>query len=129
MSDEARPAPGSSENEYVKDASNYLRGTIAKGLRAPITGGIAPSDQQLLKFHGMYQQDDRDVRLERQRQKLEPLHTFMIRIRMPGGVCTPAQYLEIDRLARAHAGSTLRLTTRQTIQLHAVAKRHLRPTI
>jgi sulfite reductase (NADPH) hemoprotein beta-component len=129
MSDEKQPAPGSSENEYFKDASNYLRGTIAQGLRDPITGGIAPSDQQLLKFHGMYQQDDRDVRLERQRQKLEPLHTFMIRIRMPGGVCTPAQYLEIDRLARAHAGSTLRLTTRQTIQLHAVAKRHLRPTI
>ncbi|HEY5285116.1 MAG TPA: sulfite reductase, partial [Polyangia bacterium] len=104
MSDDVRPAPGSSENETIKDTSNYLRGTIAKGLSDPITGGIAPSDQQLLKFHGMYQQDDRDVRLERQRQKLEPLHSFLIRIRMPGGVCTPAQYLELDRLACAHAG-------------------------
>ncbi len=129
MSDEAQPAAGSSENEYFKDASNYLRGTIAKGLRDPITGGIAASDQQLLKFHGMYQQDDRDVRLERQRQKLEPLHGFMVRIRMPGGVCTPAQYLAIDELARAHAGNTLRLTTRQTIQLHTIPKRHLRHTV
>ncbi len=129
MSDEAQPAPGSSENEYFKDASNYLRGTIAKGLRDPITGGIAPSDQQLLKFHGMYQQDDRDVRLERQRQKLEPLYSFMVRIRMPGGVCTPAQYLAIDRLACAHGGSTLRLTTRQTFQLHTIPKRHLRQTV
>jgi len=126
MSDDIRPAPGSSENEFIKDDSNYLRGTIARGLRDPITGGIAPSDQQLLKFHGMYQQDDRDVRLERQRQKLEPLHTFMIRIRMPGGVCTPEQYLEIDRLACAHGGSALRLTTRQTFQFHTVAKRNLR---
>jgi sulfite reductase (NADPH) hemoprotein beta-component len=129
MSDEAQPAPGSSENEYFKDASNYLRGTIAKGLSDPITGGIAPSDQQLLKFHGMYQQDDRDVRLERQRQKLEPLYTFMVRIRMPGGVCTPAQYLAIDRLACAHGGNTLRLTTRQTFQLHTIPKRHLRQTV
>jgi sulfite reductase (NADPH) hemoprotein beta-component len=129
MSDETQPAPGSSENEYFKDASNYLRGTIARGLRDAITGGIAPADQQLLKFHGMYQQDDRDVRLERQRQKLEPLHSFMIRIRMPGGVCTPAQYLELDRLAREHAGNTLRLTTRQTFQLHTVPKRHLRQTV
>jgi sulfite reductase (NADPH) hemoprotein beta-component len=129
MSDEAPPAQGSSENEFIKDASNYLRGTITKGLRDPITGGIASSDQQLLKFHGMYQQDDRDVRLERQRQKLEPLHSFMVRIRMPGGVCTPAQYLELDRLACAHAGRTLRLTTRQTFQLHGVAKRELRQTV
>jgi sulfite reductase (NADPH) hemoprotein beta-component len=129
MSDEIKPAPGSSENETFKDASNYLRGTIAQGLRDAITGGIAPSDQQLLKFHGMYQQDDRDVRLERQRQKLEPLHTFMIRVRLPGGVCTPSQYLELDRLACAYGGSTLRLTTRQTFQIHTVAKRHLRQTV
>ena len=129
MSDDVKPAPGSSENEFIKDASNFLRGTIAKGLVDPITGGIAPSDQQLLKFHGMYQQDDRDVRMERQHQKLEPLHTFMIRVRVPGGVCTPAQYLTLDRLAVAHAGSSLRVTTRQTFQLHGVSKRDLRGTI
>jgi sulfite reductase (NADPH) hemoprotein beta-component len=129
MSDETPPVPGSSENEFIKDASNYLRGTIGQGLRDPITGGIAPSDQQLLKFHGMYQQDDRDVRLERQRQKLEPLHSFMVRIRMPGGVCTPKQYLDLDRLACSYGSGSLRLTTRQTFQLHAVAKRNLRTTV
>ncbi|HEY5284357.1 MAG TPA: assimilatory sulfite reductase (NADPH) hemoprotein subunit [Polyangia bacterium] len=129
MSDETRPASGSSENEYIKDASNFLRGTIAQGLRDTITGGIAPSDQQLLKFHGVYQQDDRDVRLERQRQKLEPLYSFMVRVRMPGGVCTAKQYLELDRLASAFGGGSLRLTTRQTFQLHTIPKRNLRQTV
>jgi sulfite reductase (NADPH) hemoprotein beta-component len=128
MSEDKQPAPGSSENETIKDASNYLRGTISQGLRDPITGGISPSDQQLLKFHGMYQQDDRDVRLERQRQKLEPLHSFMVRIRMPGGVCTPKQYLDLDRIACDFGGGSLRLTTRQTFQLHTVPKRQLRTT-
>ena len=129
MHDDIHPAPGSSENELIKDASNHLRGTIARGLRDTITGGIAPQDQQLLKFHGMYQQDDRDVRLERQRQKLEPLHSFMVRIRMPGGVCTTRQYLDLDRLAREYGGGSLRLTTRQTFQFHGIAKRYLRKTI
>ena len=129
MSEDKQPAPGSSENEYIKDASNFLRGTIGQGLRDPITGGISPSDQQLLKFHGMYQQDDRDVRLERQRQKLEPLHSFMVRIRMPGGVCTPKQYLDLDHVACAYGGGSLRLTTRQTFQLHTVPKRQLRTTV
>jgi sulfite reductase (NADPH) hemoprotein beta-component len=129
MSDEGRPAPGSSENEFIKDASDYLRGTIARGLTDPITGGVSAADQQLLKFHGIYQQDDRDVRLERQRQKLEPRHSFMIRVRMPGGVCTPKQYLDLDRLACTYAGASLRLTTRQTFQLHTVPKRELRMAI
>ena len=83
----------------------------------------------MLKFHGVYQQDDREVRLERQRQKLEPRYSFMVRIRTPGGVLTPKQFLDIDRIACAHAGSSLRLTTRQTIQLHTVPKRDLRRTI
>jgi sulfite reductase (NADPH) hemoprotein beta-component len=129
MNNETLPAPGSSENETIKHESNYLRGTIRQGLQDPITGGIAPSDQQLIKFHGMYQQDDRDVRLERQQQKLEPLHGFMVRIRMPGGVCTPQQYLELDRLACSYGGGSLRLTTRQTFQFHAIPKRNLRETV
>ncbi len=129
MNGEKPLGPDSSENEIIKDASNYLRGTIAQGLGDPITGGISAQDQQLLKFHGIYQQDDRDVRIERQHQKLEPLHSFMVRIRMPGGVCTTAQYLELDRLARTFGGGSLRLTTRQTFQLHAVPKRNLRTTI
>jgi sulfite reductase (NADPH) hemoprotein beta-component len=129
MNDQSKPAPGSSENEFIKDASNYLRGTIAQGLRDELTGGISEPDQQLVKFHGMYQQDDRDLRLERYRQKLESLYTFMVRVRMPGGVCTSKQYLELDRLARAYGGGSLRLTTRQTFQFHGIAKRNLRRTI
>ncbi|MGD0837186.1 MAG: assimilatory sulfite reductase (NADPH) hemoprotein subunit [Polyangia bacterium] len=128
-----RPTPSrsenKSENELIKEASDHLRGTIARGLVDPITGGMASSDQQVLKFHGVYQQDDREVRLERQRQKLEPRYSFMVRIRTPGGVLTPKQFLDIDRIACAHAGSSLRLTTRQTIQLHTVPKRDLRRTI
>jgi sulfite reductase (NADPH) hemoprotein beta-component len=129
MNNDTPPAQGSSENEHIKHASNYLRGTIRQGLGDPITGGIAPSDQQLIKFHGSYQQDDRDVRLERQKQKLEPLHSFMVRVRMPGGVCTPSQYLVLDQLARDYGGASLRLTTRQTFQFHGIAKRNLRGTI
>jgi sulfite reductase (NADPH) hemoprotein beta-component len=129
MRDEKQPVAGSSENEFIKDASNYLRGSIAQGLKDKLTGGISAQDQQLLKFHGMYQQDDRDVRIERQRQKLEPLFSFMVRIRMPGGVCTPKQYLELDRLAREYGGGSLRLTTRQTFQFHTIAKPHLRATV
>jgi sulfite reductase (NADPH) hemoprotein beta-component len=129
MSDDGKPASGSSENELIKDASNYLRGTIAQGLRDNLTGGLSAADQQLVKFHGLYQQDDRDVRLERYRQKLESFYTFMVRVRMPGGVCTSQQYLELDRLARAYGGGSLRLTTRQTFQFHGIAKRNLRRTI
>jgi sulfite reductase (NADPH) hemoprotein beta-component len=129
MNDQTVPGPGPSENEQIKEASNYLRGTLRQGLQDALTGGIAAADQQLIKFHGMYQQDDRDVRLERQHQKLEPFYSFMVRVRMPGGVCTPAQYLVLDRLAREYGGGSLRLTTRQTFQLHGVAKRNLRGTI
>jgi sulfite reductase (NADPH) hemoprotein beta-component len=123
----AEKAP--SENERLKEASNYLRGTIAQGLRDPITGGIGAADQQVIKFHGMYQQDDRDVRVERQQQRLEPRYSFMVRVRLPGGICSPQQYLTLDRLAREFGGGALRLTTRQTFQLHTVPKRDLRATV
>ena len=79
-----------------------------------------------MKFFGIYQQDDRDIRDERRRQKLEPAYSFMARVRLPGGVCSPSQWLKLDALARAHAGETLRLTTRQTFQLHRVSKHDLR---
>src|SRR3546814_2989204 len=83
----------------------------------------------LMKFHGIYQQDDRELRDERRRQKLEPAYQFMIRVRLPGGVCTPAQWLKMDELASAHGGETLRLTTRQTFQYPWVLKDSLRPII
>lgn len=117
------------EVERIKDRSNYLRGTIVESLADPLTGALAESDTQLIKFHGSYQQDDRDLRDERRKQKLEPLYSFMIRIRVPGGVCTPAQWLAVDELARTHANGSIRLTTRQAFQVHGVLKRNLKATI
>lgn len=117
-------------DERMKDASDYLRGTIADGLLDRITGAVPSADDvKLMKFHGIYQQDDRDLRDERRRQKLEPAYQFMIRVRLPGGVCTPAHWLKLDELARAHGGETLRITTRQTFQFHWVLKQGLRPII
>jgi len=115
--------------ERIKQRSNFLRGTIAQGLADNATGSLADDDTQLTKFHGLYQQDDRDVRAERNRQKLEPDHSFMIRVRVPGGIATADQWLEMDRLAREYANQTIRLTTRQAFQFHGVIKRDLKPTI
>src|SRR3712207_9283225 len=86
-----------SRNERIKEASGYLRGTVAEGLTEVVTGAIAEDDQQLVKFHGMYLQDDRDLRAERTKKKLEKAFSFMIRLRIPGGVVTPDQWLRIDR--------------------------------
>jgi sulfite reductase (NADPH) hemoprotein beta-component len=115
--------------ETVKARSNYLRSNIAEGLRDPITGAIPGDGSQLLKFHGVYQQDDRDLREERRRQKLEPAFQFMIRLRLPGGVCQPEQWLKLDALAHRYGNGTLRLTTRQTFQFHGVLKGALKSTI
>ncbi|MHB1271278.1 MAG: assimilatory sulfite reductase (NADPH) hemoprotein subunit [Rhodanobacter sp.] len=118
-----------SDFEHTKAASRFLRGGIAEGLADPVTGAISEDDGKLLKFHGSYQQDDRDLRDERRRQKLEPAYSFMLRARLPGGVVTPAQWLVFDRIAREHANGTLRITTRQTFQWHGIIKRRLKPTI
>jgi sulfite reductase (NADPH) hemoprotein beta-component len=124
---EAEPEPIT--NEHIKAASRYLRGTIAEGLQDTTTGSLAPSDGQITKFHGIYQQDDRDIRDERQAQGLEPAYSFMIRVRMPGGVCTPSQWLQIDQIADEHGSGTFKITTRQTFQFHGVIKKHLKPSI
>jgi sulfite reductase (NADPH) hemoprotein beta-component len=115
--------------ERVKKASRYLRGTIANGLGDATTGALAEDDTHLTKFHGIYQQDDRDQRQERTKQKLEPAYSFMARVRVPGGVCTPRQWLALDELARTHGNGTLRLTTRQAFQLHGILKGNLKRTI
>ena len=116
-------------NEDIKLESNYLRGTIAQGLLDTSTGAISASDQQLTKFHGTYQEDDRDLRDERKAQGLEPAYQFMIRCRLPGGVATPDQWLQMDAIASAHGNETMKLTTRQTFQFHGVIKSKLRPAM
>lgn len=116
-------------DETLKANSDYLRGTIALSLLDRITGSVPFEDNKLMKFHGIYMQDDRDIRDERRRRKLEPDYRFMIRVRLPAGVCTPEQWLKIDELAQQHGGNTVRLTTRQTFQFHWVVKEDVRTTI
>ena len=115
--------------ESIKRESRHLRGTLAESLRDPLTGALREDDTVLIKFHGSYQQDDRDVRDERRRQKLEPAYSFMIRTRLPGGVCTPQQWLQLDEIARTWGNGTLRLTTRQAFQFHGVIKTELTATM
>ena len=115
-----------SRNEHIKEASGYLRGTLADGLLAHATGAISEDDGQLVKFHGMYLQDDRDLRAERTAKKLEKAYSFMIRLRIPGGVVSPAQWLVLDEIARTYANGSLRATTRQTFQYHGVIKSNLK---
>ena len=118
-----------SKNEIIKENSRQLRGTIAAGLADTATGAIAEDDQQLVKFHGTYLQDDRDVRAERTKKKLEKAYSFMIRVRLPGGRLTPKQWLALDDIATTYANHTLRLTTRQTFQFHGVIKSNMKRTM
>lgn len=116
-----------SDNERIKSESEHLRGTISNDLMDDITGGFTSDNFQLIRFHGMYQQDDRDIRAERQKQKLEPLHNVMLRARLPGGVITPEQWLIIDEFAEDHTMyGSIRLTNRQTFQFHGVLKPHIK---
>lgn len=127
--DLSQPLDRLGPDERLKLDSNYLRGNIALDLVDRITAGVTFESNKLMKFHGIYQQDDRDIRDERRRQKLEPALTFMVRVRLPGGVCSTEQWLKIDELARAHGGNTIRLTTRQTFQFHWVLREDIKPTI
>ncbi|MFT3807126.1 assimilatory sulfite reductase (NADPH) hemoprotein subunit [Arenimonas sp.] len=115
--------------EDIKRDSRRLRGSLLASLADPVTGALAEADQTLIKYHGSYQQDDRDLREERRRQKLEPAHSFMIRTRTPGGVVTPAQWLQLDHIATTWAERGLRITTRQAFQFHGVIKRELKATM
>ncbi|MBN9071304.1 MAG: NADPH-dependent assimilatory sulfite reductase hemoprotein subunit [Rhizobiales bacterium] len=127
--DLSQPLEKLGPDETLKANSDQLRGTIAEGLEAELTAAVPGNDIKLMKFHGLYQQDDRDIRDERRRQRLEPAYRFMARVRLPGGVLSPTQWLKLDALGRAYAGETLRLTTRQTFQLHRVHKKDLRAVI
>lgn len=129
MSSEQEATKPLAANEGIKTASNFLRGTIAEELLDESTGAINADNQQLTKFHGLYMQDDRDLRSERRKAKLEKAFSFMLRVRLPGGRCTPAQWLMLDKLADERANGSLRLTTRQTFQFHGILKGNLKPLI
>jgi sulfite reductase (NADPH) hemoprotein beta-component len=118
-----------SDVEHIKKESNYLRGTIAESMVEPISAGISDDDNRLMKFHGSYLQDDRDLRNERQKQKLEPAYQFMIRVRRPGGVATPDQWLVLDELSQKFGSGTLKLSTRQAFQMHGVLKWNMKKTL
>ncbi|MCW3091014.1 MAG: sulfite reductase subunit beta [Ferruginibacter sp.] len=115
--------------EKVKIESDALRGTIRQSLQDEITGAIREDDQAVIKFHGMYQQDDRDRREERAVKKLDRLYTFMIRLRLPGGLITPDQWIAAHHVAGENSTGVIKITTRQTIQLHGLIKAKIKPTI
>ena len=117
------------KNEGIKTRSSYLRGTILEGLADTSTGAIADDDTQLTKFHGLYQQDDRDVRAQRRKHRLDKAYSFLARICLPGGVCTPEQWQVVDELANFCAFNTIKLTTRQAFQLHGILKGNLKDVI
>lgn len=114
-----------SANEGYKQASRYLRGTLKQSLCDFSTGSIPEDDAQLLKFLGATLQDNRDTRIERKKAGLEREYSYMVRLRMPGGRISPKQWLQLDALSTSHGNGSLKLTTRQAIQLHAVSKEKL----
>ena len=115
--------------EDIKRGSGRLRGTLLASLADAVTGALREDDQTLIKYHGSYQQDDRDVREARRLAKLEPAFSFMIRTRTPGGVISPAQWLQLDAIATTYAERGLRITTRQAFQFHGVVKGELKATM
>ena len=115
--------------ERIKKHSNGLRGTIKEGLLDELTGAVSEDDQNLFKFHGMYQQDDRDRREDRAQKKVERLYSFMIRLRLPGGFMTAEQWLATHYVAGKNSTGVIKITTRQTIQLHGLLKNKVKPTI
>ncbi|MCW3807838.1 NADPH-dependent assimilatory sulfite reductase hemoprotein subunit [Plebeiibacterium marinum] len=123
---EILPSWNPSDVERIKEQSDYLRGSLQQSLADIATGSIAADDTQLIKFHGSYQQTDRDLDADRKKQKLEPLYSFMIRVRIPGGVASAQQWLAFDSLSNTYGNNTLKLTTRQAFQFHGVIKRNLK---
>lgn len=123
------PAPKTeSKVEGVKKSSGHLRGRINETIASDATH-FSEDDSTLLKFHGVYQQDDRDLRHERRKAKLEDAHMFMVRCAIPAGVLTAGQFLSLMDIADKHANGTLRITTRQGIQFHGVLMNHLKQNI
>ena len=118
-----------SRNEHIKKNSNFLRGELTQDIQNVITGSVSENSHDLIKFHGIYEQDDRDRRNERAKKKLEKLYSFMIRLRIPGGRISAKEWVAINTIARKYSTNVIKVTTRQTVQLHGVCKRHLKPMI
>lgn len=129
MSSESGTAAPVSPVEVIKAGSRNLRGELVRDFANTSTGGITEESGQITKFHGLYAQDDRDQRLALKKAGKEKAHAFMLRLRLPGGRCTPRQYLLLDRIADERGNHTLRLTTRQTFQLHGLLKGDVKPAI
>jgi len=115
--------------EKIKINSNYLRGDLKEDLQNQITGSVNHNNHQLIKFHGIYEQDDRDRRKIREEKKLEKDYSFMIRLRIAGGRISGEQWLAVSKLSDDHSNSHIKITTRQTVQLHAIIKSKLKPVI
>ena len=120
---------GKTHNEGLKNQSNFLRGELAESLQVQIDGSVSEDDAQLTKFHGTYMQDDRDLRAGRRKKFLDKAYSFMIRVRVPGGLCTPKQWLQMDSISDNYANGTIKLTTRQAFQFHGVIKNNLKKTM
>jgi sulfite reductase (NADPH) hemoprotein beta-component len=129
MSSESTPAKPLVANEGIKAASRLLRGPISQDIADTSTGGISEDSNQLLKFHGLYIQDDRDQRVALKKAGKEKAYAFMLRVRLPGGKATAQQWLVLDDLATQLASPSLRLTTRQTFQFHGVLKGNVKPLV
>lgn len=122
-------SPKLEKNEHIKEESKNLRGTLSEELDDISSGTISADASQLSKFHGMYIQDDRDLRGERRGKKLDKAYSFMLRLRLPGGVCSPEQYRVVDQISTDYGNHTIRLTTRQTFQLHGLLKGNVRSVV
>ena len=125
----AAPTGNPSPVEAIKLKSKGLRGTLAQGFENAVTGAVSADDQTVIKFHGSYQQDDRDRRAERELKKLEWAYSYMIRLRLPGGEVSDAQWRGLHKLCNENASGVIKITTRQTIQIHGVVKAKMKPTM
>ena len=118
-----------SSTERIKKQSEGLRGTMKESLLDEHTGAVREDDQALIKFHGIYQQDDRDRREERAEKRLDRLYSFMLRLRLPGGFLTAEQWEGLHHVTGEYTTGVIKITSRQTVQLHGILKHHLKPTI
>src|SRR5262245_57919855 len=129
MSAENATEPKLSPVEGHKAESRFLRGTLADEVVDTAVEHLSDANKSLIKFHGSYQQEDRDARKNRSKAGVGKAYMFMIRLKLPGGRLTSDQYLAMDDIAGKYGNGTLRVTTRQSFQLHGVLKQNMKATI